>query len=390
MAVKPDIQWKPPVRYLTFAILFVFLMLLLWFIRHVLEPLVIAAFVAYLIHPGVNYLTGRTRLSRPAAVNLVYFVALAILVGLPAVVTPLFFDEFQQVISDMLNIFNQLIASLTKPYTLFGFPVDLSQYANQLTQFRSTLLASLPAQALVLLGKTSLGFLWVLVILVAVYYFLAEWPNMRGKFIGSFPEPYQPELAELYQRLRRIWMGYLRGQLTLMLIVGVVFTIAWTVVGLPGALVLGLIAGFLTIVPDVGPFIAAALAVFVALLEGSNWWPFLPHLVVALIVAAVYGILISIKNFWLRPFIVGRSVHMNEALVFISIIMATVIWGLLGALLVVPILASTVVIVDYLRRRILGMPPFPPSEPFVPAEEPAAPAGKEKAPRSTSSRKKKK
>jgi hypothetical protein len=60
---------------------------------------------------------------------------------------------------------------------------------------------------------------------------------------------------------------------------------------------------------------------------------------------------------------------MNEALVLISILLATVLWGILGALLIVPGLASLAVIVDYLRRRILGMPPFPSAKLFI-SEEP--------------------
>ena len=373
MALKPDVHWKPTVRYLAFAILFILLAMGLWYARRVIEPLIIAAFIAYLIHPAVNYLTQRARMTRMVAVNLVYFITLALLIGIPATVTPLFFDELRQVASDTLNIFNQLTVWLMLPHVLLGFPFDLSQYAGQLVTFRSTFLTNLPDQALQLLGKTSLTALWTLVILVAVYYFLARWPRMRSGFIGSFPEAYQPELAELYQRLRLIWLSYLRGQLTLMVIVGVSFTISWTILGIPGALVLGVLAGLMTIIPDVGPFLAAVLAIAVALLEGSNWsWMPASHIVDALIVLAVYLVLSGIKNFWLRPLIMGRSVHMHEAIVLVSILLATVLWGILGALLVVPLLASAVVIGDYLRRRILGLPPFPPSEPFVSPETPQA------------------
>ena len=103
-----------------------------------------------------------------------------------------------------------------------GIPIDLGQLANRLTQFRSTFLSSLPDQAIQLLGKTSIGALWTVVILVAVYYFLAEWPSIRSGFIHIFPENLHGELNELYQRVRQVWMNYLRGQLLLMLIVGVV------------------------------------------------------------------------------------------------------------------------------------------------------------------------
>jgi putative permease len=387
---QQDHQWSVSLRYLVFGFVFILVAVGLWYIRSILEPLIIAAFIAYLIHPVVNFLTRRTRLSRPAAVNLVYFVTLVVLIGTPSTLTPIFFDEFKQVITDVLDIFNQLIVWLMKPHVIPGIPIDFGQWANRLTQFRSTFLSSLPDQALQLLGKTSVTALWLLVILTGVYYILAEWPRLRDGFIGSFPEVYHPELNELYQRLRIIWMSYLRGQLLLMAIVGVTFTIAWTVIGIPGALVLGVVAGFLTLIPDVGPFLAAMLAIGVALLEGSNWsWMPASNFIVALIALAVYLILIAIKNFWLRPVIMGRSVHMHEALVIISIILSTILWGILGALLIVPVLASLGVIFDYLRRSILGMAPFPPTEPFVQETHMASGLEKVAALKSRISRKKK-
>ena len=120
---------------------------------------------------------------------------------------------------------------------------------------------------------------------------------------------------------------------------------------------LGVLAGLFTLVPDVGPFLAAALAMGVALLEGSSWIP-LSNFWVAGIVGITYLVLINLKNFFVRPLIMGRSLHMNEALIFISIMIATILEGIMGALLVVPVLASIVVIMEYVRRRILGLTPF--------------------------------
>jgi predicted PurR-regulated permease PerM len=212
--------------------------------------------------------------------------------------------------------------------------------------------------------------LWFLVILVSVHLLLSQWPSLRDWLIHLAPPPYRPEIEELYSRIRRVWMAYLRGQIVLMFIVGVAFTIAWLIIGIPGALVLGAIAGLFTLVPDVGPFLAMVIAAGVALLEGSTWIP-LSNFWVAGIVIIVYLFLINLKNFFLRPYIMGRSVHMNEALVFIAIMIATILKGILGALLVVPVLATVVLIGGYIQRRVLGLPPFEAgeSEQFVSREE---------------------
>jgi predicted PurR-regulated permease PerM len=349
-------QWSLPLRYTVFVLLVIFLAVGLWYIRSVLQPLIVAAFVAYLISPAVNLLTRHTHLSRRAAVNLIFALTVLLLVSAPASMA-LFLDEFQQIIRDIGSLLNQVTTWMAVPRFVGGYLLDLTNLAARLEQFRLTFLSSLAENALQLIEQTSMGALWVLVTVVAVYYFLSEWPDLRRGFIQSFPPAFQPEMEELYRRVRAVWMAYLRGQLLLMLIVGVIFTVAWAVIGIPGALVLGILSGFLTLIPDVGPFLAALLAASVALLEGSSWMA-LPNVGVALIVVAVYLVLISVKNFWLRPLIMGRAVHMPEPLVFIFIILATVLWGILGALLVIPASASLAIVFDYLRRRVLGMTPF--------------------------------
>lgn len=352
-----DTQWSISFRYVMGILYFAALIAFVFYAHDAVRNLVIAAFVAYLVNPAVIYLSTSTRMSRTAAVNIVYFSALVILVGVPATLAPIFYDEVQIILKDILDISNQLRLSLSSPVYVGGLVFHLEEWGLSLFQLQNAFLTPLPEEALQLLETTSVGVLWFLVILVAVHLFLSQWPNMRNRLISFAPSPYHAELQELYDRIRRIWMAYLRGQIVLMIIVGVVFTIAWTIMGIPGALVLGVIAGLFTLVPDVGPFLAAVLAAGVALLEGSTWIP-LSNFWVAGIVVVVYLVLINLKNFLLRPYIMGRSVHMNEALVFIIIMIATILEGILGALLVVPLAASAVVIAGYIQRRVLGLPPF--------------------------------
>jgi predicted PurR-regulated permease PerM len=349
--------WSLTFRYVVGIISFILLIEFLIYAQDAVTNLAIAAFVAYLINPAVVYLTNRTRMERVAAVNLVYFSTVLLLLGLPSTLLPIFADEVQIVVQDLLNLTNQLSGIFSAPIHLLGLTFHLEEWGRSIFQVQNTVLSPLPEEVLKLLETTSVSVLWFLVILVSVHLFLSQWPTIRDWLIGLAPPPYRPEMEELYSRLRNIWMAYLRGQIVLMFIVGVVFTIAWIIIGIPGALVLGVIAGLFTLVPDVGPFLAMVLAAGVALLEGSNWIP-LSNFWVAGIVVIVYLVLINLKNFFLRPYIMGRSVHMNEALIFIAIVIATILKGILGALLVVPVLASVVVIGGYIQRRVAGLPPF--------------------------------
>jgi predicted PurR-regulated permease PerM len=350
-------KWNLTFRYVVGIISVILLIAFLIYAHEAVTNLAIAAFVAYLINPAVVYLASRTRLSRVAAVNLVYFSAVILLLGLPATLLPIFADEAQTVIQDLMSLTRQLGQTLSHPIFFMGLIFHLEEWGKSILQIQNAALSPLPEEVLKLLETTSVSILWFLVILVSVHLFLSQWPSIRDWLISLAPPAYRPEAEELYHRVKRVWMAYLRGQIVLMFIVGVVFTVAWTILGIPGALVLGVIAGLFTLVPDVGPFLAMVLAAGVALLEGSTWIP-LSNFWVAGIVIITYLVLINLKNFFLRPYIMGRSVHMNEALVFIAIVIATILKGILGALLVVPLLATAVVIGGYLQRRILGLPPF--------------------------------
>ena len=367
---KKASEWSLPFRYTLGVILFIAVVALLIYAREAVKMLVIAAFVAYLISPAVMFLVERMRLSRVAAVNVVYFSALIVMVGIPATLTPIFFDEIKLVAEDLLDLSTEISTFLSQPIQVGGLSLHLEQVGESLSHVQDNVLTPLPEEALALLETTSVNILWFLVILVSVHLFMSEWPRMREWMIELAPAEYRHDMQELYRRLRNVWMAYLRGQIVLMLVVGVVFTIAWAILGIPGALVLGVIAGLFTLIPDVGPFLAAALAFGVALLEGSGWIPLSNFWVVG-ITALTYFVLINLKNFFVRPIIMGRSLHMNEALIFIAIMIATILEGIMGALLIVPLLASVAVVMEYLRRRILGLSPFEDDDdPFkVPAEK---------------------
>ena len=349
--------WSESFRYVVGIIVFVLFVALLIYAREAVKMLVIAGFIAYIISPAVTMLTHNTTLSRTAAVNIVYFSSLIVLVGVPATLTPIFFDEIKIVASDLLDLSRQTSVLLTQPVQFGSMVFHFAQLGESLGQLQESVLTPLPEEALALLETTSINVLWSLVILVSVHLFMSEWPSIHAWMIDLAPETYQNDMRELYKRLRNVWMAYLRGQIVLMVVVGIVFTIAWLILGIPGALVLGVLAGLFTLIPDVGPFLAAVLAMAVALLEGSSWIP-VSNFWVAGIVGLTYLVLINLKNFFVRPIIMGRSLHMNEALIFIAIMIATILEGIMGALLVVPVLASVVVIMEYLRRRVLGLSPF--------------------------------
>ena len=108
---------------------------------------------------------------------------------------------------------------------------------------------------------------------------------------------------------------------------------------------------------EIGAIVSGVLSVGVALLLGSNFLP-ISNFWFAVLVLVLYLILTAIKNVWIRPIIVGRHVHLHSGIVFIIILAALIFYGALAAFVAVPVFVSLLVLGRYLRRRILGMPPF--------------------------------
>jgi len=270
---------------------------------------------------------------------------------------PVLLNQTESLTLDLEDFPGQLQTFLSQPIQILGYQFSLSRYLPDFGQSLTNWIAPLPGTALHVLETTSRNVLWIILIVVTVYYLLMDWEILREWMIRIWPHPYRKDARRLFLEIKSIWAAYLRGQLALMFILGVLYTFAWLVIGLPGALILGVLTGLLNIVPELGPFIAAMLAFIVALVEGSYFLP-LSNIWFGVLVIGLYLALNYIKTIWIQPRVLGYNVHMHEGLVFVAIVVAIAVQGVFLVLIIVPVLASAMVIGRYLRDRILGQPPF--------------------------------
>ena len=181
---------------------------------------------------------------------------------------------------------------------------------------------------------------------------------MRIGLYELFPDEYHEEIAYLIDQISRTWRRYLRGQIFLAF---VIFAMTWaglTLIGMPGAFTLALIAGALEIVPNLGPVLATIPAIFVALIQGSTRLD-IPHWQFALITLGLYTLIQQLENNILVPRIVGSAVNLHPFFVLIGIVVGAQVYGVLGALLAAPILATLRILAHYVHARLLDKPPFP-------------------------------
>ncbi len=365
-------RWSNPTRYMILVILLFLLAVFLYVIRSLIGPLIIAALLAYMLYPLAKRLERRMNGRYALCVSLVYFPFLIFLIGTPGIVVPILIRQFQTLSDELFLVVTQIEVLLARSVTFLGFtfsPEDVARLLN-LTADSFTPAAEEMLQAL---QATSTSLLWSLVVLVAIYYLMLDWHHLRSWIIGLLPDSEQADLNRLLEEIDHTWRAYIRGTLLLMFMMGVFFTIVGLALGLPGAVGLGLLTGLLSIIPDIGPSIAAVIATLVALFEGSNYLH-LSNFWFAVLIAAIYLVVMQVKALWLRPMVMGRFLHMNTGLVFIAIIGAALVSGVLAALIILPVLVTVGQIGHYLRSKLLHLDPWPVPEASLadaPAQESA-------------------
>lgn len=339
-------------RYFVLTLGLVLLGLIVYLARSLLGPLIIASLLAYLLKPFACFLMERLRMRSVSASALVYVLFLAMLVVSLVLLAPVLIRQGHSLVLAIQDFTPRLETALAEPVTIMGITLQLDGLYASIRDASSTLFA--PDRVFHIIMDATTNIAWVLVIFVATYYLLQDWEKLRDWLIGLFPEAHQSDIRHMHAQIKQVWRAYLRGQLLLMLIIGILSALSAAIIGLPNALLLGLIAGGLDFVPSLGPAVATAIAALIAWTQGSLWLPISPAWFVVLVVVVYQGIQL-IETIWLQPRILGTRLQMHRGIVFVAVISALTLGSILLALIIVPLIASIGIIANYAYRSILGL-----------------------------------
>lgn len=198
----------------------------------------------------------------------------------------------------------------------------------------------------------------MVVILATSFYLLRDWERLRDWLIGLAPEVYQPDVKHLYLEIKAVWQVFLRGQLLIMFLVGLLSGLGAAVIGLPGAVILGILAGTLALIPTLGPAITTVIVAVVAWTQGSTYLD-LPNSAMVILAVAVFQGVQIIEGVWLTPQIMGRRLQLHPGLVLIAIIGSLISVGATLALIILPLIGSLEIIIRYTRGKRAGLDPRP-------------------------------
>lgn len=320
---------------------------------------VVLVFVALLLAAGLEPLIDRVRsrtpLGRGATLLLVYALFFAGVIFLLLLVVPSAITQFNDLGPRLTPLLDDARdwARTVEPNALSRGLIGLINTVQQVLVPAGS--EAPEPDALIALGLTfAEAVISVISILALVYFWLTERARMQRFALNLLPADRRAGAREAWNEIELRLGSWIRGQLIIMGSVGVFTTIAYFLIGLEGALLLGVIAALAEAIPLVGPALGAVPALLVAALTGN--------LETVLIVAVVYFVIQVIEGNVLIPLVMRNTVGVPPFLVIISILAGAAIAGIPGALIAVPIVAALLVIVERLQARdaSVSLSPQPP------------------------------
>ena len=325
--------------------------------RAALRPFIVAIVLAYILIPLVSLLQQRLGIRRILAILLAYLIALVVLVGLPLLLIPPLVSESNVLNVDIQRFRSQLSMLSDQQYDIAGYPVSVESALEQITGSIQGLLEPIFTETIQFAIDAISSLVWVIFILIVSFYLVKDAQNLQRWLESLAPPDFLPDFIHLRSEISLVWGAFFRGQMTLAVVVAAILTAAGVLLGLPFALVMGILGGLLEFLPSLGHAIWFTLAGLLAFFAGSTWLP-LPNWMFAILVMALHIFFQQFDLNYLIPRVIGRRVQLPPLVVILGIVTGALLAGVLGILLAAPTIASARIIGRYIYANLLDQDPF--------------------------------
>jgi predicted PurR-regulated permease PerM len=322
----------------------------LWFLGSVMLPFLVAGAVAYFLDPIADRLE-RMGLSRAAATTIITLIAGLIVVLLVLAVIPVLVQQLAALINATPAMAAKLEAFVTEKFP--EMTDSTSVIRQSLAQIASAIQARGGALAQGLLTSVLSVVSWLLFIVVVpvvAFYLLMDWDHMVARIDDLLPRDHAPVIRQLAREIDTVLAGFVRGQLSVCLSLGIYYAVALMSAGLQFGLIVGAIAGVITVIPYVGALIGGALAIGIAFYQFWGEWLQIG------IIAAIFGFGQFMEGNVLTPRLVGKSVGLHPVWLMLALSIFGAIFGFAGLLVAVPLSASLGVIARFALARYRESP----------------------------------
>ena len=352
-------EWSHTTKRLVVVGLIIVLLLALYVFRQLLPPIILAFVLAYILKPLADYLQQRSGMPRLAAVILVFVVLLLVFSLVPATVVPYVVNQINRLNLNLQQLIADIAEILSQPIVLLNFSFNLQDVVGDLQTAIQDLLQPFASQTINLLFNVASSLLWVISILIISFYLVKDADRLRAALDHLAPPGYAEELRRLREEINQVWKAFFRGQVVLGVIVGLIVWISMTIIGLPNAALMGLLAGLLEVIPTFGPVLATIPALLIAFFWGSTYLP-LSNFWFGVLVLGIYLVIQQTENAYLVPRIMGRRMQIHPVMIFVGALAGGLLAGALGVLLAAPVIGTVRILLMYVYAKLTDQVPFPP------------------------------
>jgi predicted PurR-regulated permease PerM len=340
-----------------------------------ITPLLMVFILAYLLHPVATMISYWLRVSWKAAVNILYFVILILLigsltlggVGLVTQVQSLI-EQVQMIVAHLPEYIQNLSGQVFQigPFTLDMQTLDLNEISSQLLSYVQPLLGRTGNIVTTIASGAAEIFGWTFFVLIVSYFVMVESSGLQSDLIKVEVPGYNEDLRKLGSKLSTIWNSFLRGQIFIFAMSTVLYIFVLSAFGVRYAIGIAFLAGLAKFLPYIGPAITWVIMALVTFFQAPTPFGMQPLQYMLMVVITTTIIDWIIDNL-VVPRIMAQTLRVHPAAVLVTALIAANLLGILGVVIAAPFLASVMLLGRYTMRKMLDLNPWPPGD-TIPAQ----------------------
>lgn len=305
-----------------------------YFVRDIIAIFFVALILSSIIDPLADWFEGR-RIPRSVAVLILYIALFSILGLIIGALVPPLIQEVRDLASNFSAVWERLVsgAELLRNYSeQSGFSQNIEEGLSSVQSALGRVVGGAFTTVVNIFG----GIVSFVLILVLTFYMVIQEDALKRMFNALVPDRYQSFTSSTFAKIQRKITAWIKGQLILSLVIGVMAFAGLSIIGVNYALFLGMFAAILELVPYAGPFLGGAVAVFFALSQSTTK---------AFFVLVLFVVIQQLENNILVPKVMQRAVGLNPIISILALVIGAKIAGIVGALFAIPLATALDVIV---------------------------------------------
>jgi predicted PurR-regulated permease PerM len=330
-------------------VLAVLVSVLIYFLSPILTPFLVGALLAYLVNPIVVQLI-RLRMPRIAAVGIVFLIlflsiTLLILLLIPLIQTQI--ERLMEVLPGIVSWIQTMVETHLKEYVGAGQIINVASLKTHISEnwTKAGGMASWLFSTIIHSGFELLHwFLNLILIAVVTFYLLYDWDKLVDGLRSLLPRHYVKTVTNLVVECNHVLGAFFRGQLLVMAVLGIFYSIGLTLLGLQLGLMIGILVGLLSIVPYLGIIIGIVAASIAAFIQFGSFVAILP-------VWILFAVGQTLDGMFITPKLVGGRIGLHPVAVIFAVLAGATLFGFFGVLLALPVAAVSMVVIRFVNQR---------------------------------------